>query len=60
VDVESSVDNSLCGDIIFIHHECRSVTGCWRMVKDERVGSAEEGTLEVLRRMSRFEIFLFI
>jgi hypothetical protein len=30
------------------------------MMKDERVGSAEEGTLEVLRRMPRFEIFLFI
>jgi hypothetical protein len=55
VDVESSVDGSLRGDIIFIHHECRSVTGCWRMVKDECVGSPEEGTLEVLRRTSGSE-----
>jgi hypothetical protein len=50
VDVESSVDGSLRGDIIFIHHEFQSITGCWRMVTDECVGSPKEGTLKVLRR----------
>jgi hypothetical protein len=50
VDVESFVDGSLHRGIVFIHRECRSFTGCWRMVKDECVGSLEEDALEVLRR----------
>jgi hypothetical protein len=59
VDAKSSVDGSLHGGIIFIHHECRSVSRCWRMVKDECAGNPEEGTMEVLRRMSSFFFFFF-